>query len=298
MSLINFLPKIRGTYRANADLSKTNWFRVGGPAEVLYKPADDSDLAFFLSNTPLDINITVLGVGSNIIIRDGGIAGVVIKLGKGFTDITLEEDYIIAGAGVLDYNLALFAKENSICGLEFFSGIPGTIGGALAMNAGAYGTETKDVLISAEAIDRNGKKHILQNKDFGFKYRKNSLPNDFIFTKAYFKAEKGDKNTIEAKIKEIREKRESTQPINLRTGGSTFANHEGYKAWELIDKAGCRGMRIGDAVISEKHCNFMVNEGSAKASDLETLGEEIKRKVKETSGIDLSWEIKRIGKFL
>jgi UDP-N-acetylmuramate dehydrogenase len=241
--------------------------------------------------------VTIIGVGSNLLIRDGGIDGVVIKLGRGFTSIELKNNELHVGAGCLDFNVAMFCKENEIGGLEFYSGIPGSIGGALAMNAGAYGGETASILISAQAIDEMGQIHELSNQDFGFIYRGNTLPEGWIFSKAVFKTYRQDKSIIAEKINDISFKREATQPIRTKTTGSTFANPTDVKAWQLIDKAGCRGLKIGDAIVSEKHCNFLINQGAATAKDLESLGEEVKRRVKETSNIELEWEVKRVGKF-
>ncbi len=296
-SIIERLPKVRGSYRLGVDLSKITWFRVGGHAEVLFKPENSNDLADFLRNVPKDIPVNIIGVGSNLLVRDGGIDGVVIKLGKGFTQIEYDNKMIIAGAGALDLNVALFAHACAASGLEFLSGIPGTIGGALAMNAGAYGSDIASILIKAEAVDMEGNKHILENKDFRFIYRGHSLENNYIFTKAYFKAQDGNKEDIARRMSEIQMAREDTQPIHTRTGGSTFKNPQGKKAWELIDEAGCRGLIIGGAQVSEKHCNFLMNIGDAKAKDIEMLGEEVRCKVREKSNIDLEWEIKRIGKY-
>lgn len=297
--LLSRLPEVRGRLTENAPLGKMTWFRVGGAAEILFKPADEKDLIDFLKNCPADIPIMILGVASNIIIRDGGIKGVVIKLGKGFTDITTHKDTITAGVAALDLNIALTAARAGLAGLEFFSGIPGSIGGALRMNAGAYGTETKDVLISATAIDRQGEVHHLTPEQMGMSYRHNDTPEDYIFTSASFKAT-GSETTevLEQRIADIKQKREDSQPIREKTSGSTFANPEGHKAWQLIDQAGCRGLMVGGAQISEKHCNFMINTGDATAADLENLGEEVRRRVKENSGVELRWEIKRIGEVL
>lgn len=283
--------------RKNADLSKTNWFQVGGRAEYLYRPENTADLSEFLSQLPKEIPVTVLGVGSNIIIRDGGIDGVVIKLGRGFTDIVMgNESWVMSGAAVLDINLANFAAENGVAGLEFLSGIPGTIGGAVKMNAGAYGADISQILITAEIVERNGEISTIGTNDLGFSYRKSEFPKGAIVTKAVFRAVAGDSEEIKQKISLIKKSREETQPIREKTGGSTFKNPEGHKAWELIDKAGCRGLTIGGAQISEKHCNFMINTGSATAADLENLGEEVRKRVLEKTGILLEWEIKRIGK--
>ncbi len=294
--LVDRLPPVRGQYRENADLSKSTWFAVGGPADVLFKPADAEDLANFLKNKPVDISHLVLGVGSNVLVRDGGIDGVVIRLGKGFTEITLDDNHIICGAGALDLNIALYAQKIGLTGLEFLSGIPGTLGGAVKMNAGAYGCEIKDVLVSACAIDNQGNTHTLSLVDLAFTYRHSALPEGWIITSATLKGTPGDKQEIAERIRQIREEREASQPTRARTGGSTFKNPDTNRAWELIDQAGCRGLQVGGAIMSEKHCNFMINTGTASAQDLETLGETVKQKVLQNSGIALEWEIKRIGK--
>lgn len=295
-SLIERLPAIRGRYTEDADLAKTTWFRCGGPAEVLFRPADADDLVEFLATRPADVPVTVIGVGSNLLIRDGGVPGVVIRLARGFTEVTLEEgDRLRAGAGALDLNVALTAQQAGLTDLEFFSGIPGTVGGALRMNAGAYGGEIKDVLVEAEAVDPFGKRHRLDAAAMGFSYRRSEVPAGWIFLSALLQGRKGDPASIAQRMADIRKSREETQPTRARTGGSTFKNPEGHKAWQLIDKAGCRGLRIGDAMVSDKHCNFLINTGAATAADIETLGEEVRRRVFETSGIRLEWEIRRIG---
>lgn len=298
MSIIDFLPEVKGQYRENADLAKVTWFQVGGKAEVLFKPSDEEDLAYFLSQKPSDVPVTIIGVGSNLLVRDGGIEGVVIRLGRHFAQVDINGENIVAGAGCLDVNVARFAMENSLAGLEFLVGIPGTVGGALAMNAGAYEKELKDVLVSAEAVDREG---VLQNftvDELRYSYRHSPLADGLIFTKAIFKCSKGDAKEISAKMDKISNARETTQPVRTRTGGSTFKNPPGKKAWQLIDEAGCRGLKVGGAQVSEMHCNFLINTGNATASDLENLGEEVRRRVKEKSGVELEWEIKRIGKAL
>ncbi len=295
------LPQVRGQYRFDAPLSKTNWFGVGGPADVLFKPEDATDLAHFMKHKPADVSITVIGVGSNLIVRDGGIRGVVIRLGRFFNEAKIDDDaavdgsVIVAGAAMLDLNLARIAASLGCAGLEFMSGIPGTIGGALAMNAGAYGREVKDVLVKAEAVTPGGEVIELRVADMHYSYRHYGGPEGLIFTRAWFTTTPDDPAAIDARIGEIQAKREATQPIRERTGGSTFANPEGYKAWQLIDAAGCRGLTIGGAQMSELHCNFMINTGNATAADLEALGEEVRRRVKAQSGIELQWEIKRIG---
>ncbi len=293
--LIERLPKVRGRLTEDAPLGPLTWFRVGGPAEVLFRPADADDLAAFVASAPKDVPVTVIGVGSNLLVRDGGIRGVVVRLGRGFAEIKRVEDTLEAGAGMLDLNVALTAEVEGIAGLEFLSGIPGTIGGALRMNAGAYGREMVDVTLAAEAVDDEGRIHRLPLAELGLSYRHSGVPDSWIFTKAVFRAETGDRETIGAKIKDIRAQREASQPVRARTGGSTFANPPEAKAWELIDRAGCRGFQIGGAQVSEKHCNFLINTGDATAADIERLGEEVRRRVKEMSGIELRWEIRILG---
>jgi UDP-N-acetylmuramate dehydrogenase len=295
-SLLEHLPPVRGTYRPNAELKATNWFRVGGPAEMLFKPADTQDLADFLRGCPHDIPITVIGVGSNLIVRDAGIAGVVIRLGRGFTEILVEGDVIVAGAAAMDVHVAQVAAEAGRAGLAFLSGIPGTIGGALAMNGGAYGREMKEVLIEAELVLRDGTVVRRTAEELHYRYRACELPEGAIFTRAWLRTGAGERTEILAEIARINEARAATQPIRSRTGGSTFKNPEGAKAWELIDAAGCRGLQVGGAQMSELHCNFMINTGDATASDLEALGEEVRKRVKSHSEVELQWEIKRIGK--
>lgn len=293
--LIERLPTVRGEYRADASTAQLTWFRVGGPAEVLYRPADEDDLIDFMTGRPGDVPVTVLGVGSNVLIRDGGVPGVVIRLGKSFAAARAEGELVTAGAGALDVTVAATAQRAGLTGLEFLSGIPGTVGGALRMNAGAYGSETRDVLVSARAIDGLGHARTLTVAEMGLSYRHCSVPEDWIFTSAVFRARPGDPATIAQSMADIRDAREDTQPRRVRTGGSTFANPDGHKAWKLIDAAGCRGLRIGGAQVSEKHCNFLLNVGDATAADIEALGEEVRRRVQETSGVELRWEIRRIG---
>jgi UDP-N-acetylmuramate dehydrogenase len=292
--LIDRLPKPRGRLTADAPLGQQTWFRTGGPAEVLFRPADTADLASFLRELPDDVPVTVLGVGSNLLVRDGGIKGVVIRLMRGFTGIAVEGTEVVAGAGALDLNVALTAREHSLAGLEFLSGIPGTIGGAFQTNAGAYGGELVDVLISAEVVDRKGNVRTVTAAELGLSYRHSKAPEDWIFTSARLRAAPGDQKAIAARIAEIDAARTESQPRS-RTGGSTFANPPGFKAWELIDGAGCRGLRLGDAQVSEKHCNFLINLGNATAADIESLGEEVRSRVFKQTGVLLQWEIRRIG---
>lgn len=295
-SLKERLPPVRGRITENAPLAQLTWFRVGGMADILFKPADQDDLVQFLKHCPADIPITVLGVASNIIIRDGGVEGVVIRLGREFTDIVVKQNRIVCGAAALDLNVALVTRDHNLTGLEFLSGIPGTIGGALRMNAGAYGREIKDVLISADAIDHEGNLHTLTLDEMQMSYRCSGVPGDWIFTRCELQAALGDAAEIQARINAIKAAREESQPTRARTGGSTFANPDGRKAWQLIDESGCRGLQRGGAQVSELHCNFMLNTGDATAKDLENLGEEVRAKVLAKTGITLEWEIKRIGR--
>jgi len=297
------LPTIKGRYSINEPLAQSTWFRVGGPAEVMFKPLDESDLQHFLQNCPSDIPLTILGVASNTIIRDGGIRGVVIKLGREFGGMAVDENdpaILHFGAANLDMNAALFAQKNGVAGLEFLSGVPGTIGAAIRMNAGCYGSELRDIMIDATAYDRQGNKHVVTPQDINMQYRHIDAPDDWIFVKCCLRGTLGDADAIKAHMDEIKAKREASQPIKEKTGGSTFANperdHPGQgSAWVAVDKAGLRGFTVGGAQMSEKHCNFMINTGNATAADLENLGEEVRRRVKENSGIELRWEIKRIG---
>ena len=293
--LIDRMPACRGRLSADAPLANVTWFRVGGPAEVMFRPADAEDLAAFLAALPEDVPVTVLGVASNLLIRDGGIPGVVIRLGRGFTDIVADGLSLTVGAAALDLNVANVARDAGIAGLEFLSGIPGTIGGALRMNGGAYGREIKDVLVEARGVTRRGERVSYDNAAMGFTYRHAGVPEDVIFTGGTLRGEPGEPLEIARRMAEISDKRADTQPVRSRTGGSTFKNPPGHKAWELIDKAGCRGLSIGDAQVSEKHCNFLINQGAASAADLEALGEDVRRRVFETSGVTLEWEIKRVG---
>lgn len=290
------LPQLRGRLLANEPLAPLTWFRVGGPAQALFMPEDESDLAYALSALPRETPVTVIGLGSNLIVRDGGVEGVVIRLGRGFSETKIEAGQRVrAGAAVPDLRVAKAAQEAGIAGLAFYRGIPGAIGGALRMNGGAYGTETKDVLVAARGVDRAGNVRTYQNAEMHFTYRHCGVGDDVIFTEALFQGRAGDPAAIAAEMDEITSKRESTQPVKSRTGGSTFKNPEGRKAWQLVDAAGCRGLVVGDAQVSELHANFLINRGNATAADIENLGEEVRRRVKETSGVTLDWEIKRIG---
>ncbi len=289
------LPALRGRVTANAPLSAITWFAVGGPAEVLVRPADEDDLAALLAGLPPDVPVTVIGVGSNLLVRDGGVPGVVLRLGKGFAGISTHGTDVQAGAAALDLNVALTAAEAGIAGLEFLSGVPGTIGGALRMNAGAYGGDMAQVLLEARALDRKGIPQTATLTEMGLTYRHSAAPADWIFTEATLRGTDADPKSIGLRLAEIRTNREAAQPIRAKTGGSTFKNPLGQKAWELIDKAGCRGLRLGGAQVSEKHTNFLINTGTATAAEIEALGEEVRRRVVETSGVALDWEIKRIG---
>ncbi|WP_349368345.1 UDP-N-acetylmuramate dehydrogenase [Salinarimonas sp.] len=292
-------PELRGKLQANADTAPLTWFRTGGPAQALFTPADEADLAHLLAGLPDEIPVTVVGLGSNLLVRDGGLPGVLVRLAKGFSDIAVDGHRVSAGAGAADVKVARAAAEAGIDGLVFLRGVPGAIGGALRMNAGAYGGEVKDVLVEAQGLDRRGRAVRYTNAEMGFSYRHCGAPDDVIFTRAVFEGRPGDPETILAAMSEVTDKRSATQPVNTRTGGSTFANPGGPggspKAWELIDAAGCRGLARGAAQVSELHCNFLVNHGGATASDIEGLGEEVRRRVRETSGVELRWEIRRIG---
>jgi len=293
--LIERLPRVRGRLAENAPLAQLTWFRVGGPAEVMFRPADLEDLAAFLAGKPKDVPVTVIGVASNLLIRDGGIPGVVVRLGRGFVEIKTNGSSVEAGAGALDLNVALAACEAGLAGLEFLSGIPGTVGGGLRMNAGAYGSEFKDVLKAAVALDGEGNRHDLEPGEMGLSYRHCGLPEDWVFISACFRGKRDTPEAIGRRMAEIQAQREATQPIRARTGGSTFANPPHAKAWELIDQAGCRGLKRGGAMVSDKHTNFLINTGDATAADLEGLGEDVRRRVKEKSGVTLEWEIRRVG---
>ena len=289
------MPELRGRLLANQALDTQSWFRVGGPAQVLFMPQDENDLAYFLRNLPADIPVTVIGASSNLIIRDGGIAGAVVRLGKGFNDIAVEDGHKVrAGTAALDAHVARHARDAGIAGLAFLSGIPGSIGGALRMNGGAFGGETKDVMIEARGIDRAGNARTFSNADMGFTYRNSNAPADIVFVSALFQGSAGDPAQIDSEMAAIKRKREASQPKNM-TCGSTFKNPPGNSAWKVIEAAGCRGLTVGGAQVSDKHCNFLINMGGAKAADIEALGEMVRERVKAHSGVELEWEIKRIG---
>ena len=290
------MPQLRGRLLANQSLAELTWFRVGGPAQLLFTPSDEEDLAYFLAHLPNEIPVHVVGVGSNLIVRDGGMPGVVIRLGpRGFGETSAEGDIVSAGAAALDKRVAEAAAAANIGGLEFFFGIPGTVGGALRMNAGANGSETKDVLVEARGIGRDGRKQIFDNAGMKFIYRNSGVDPSIIFTAARFRGLMAAPEAIRARMNEVQNHRETAQPIREKTGGSTFKNPPGESAWKLIDAAGCRGLRVGGAQVSELHCNFLINTGSATGHDIETLGETVRARVQENSGIELHWEIKRIG---
>ncbi len=294
--LIERLPAVRGRYTESAPLGRITWFRVGGPAEVMFRPADAADLADFLAAVPGDVPVMALGVGSNLLVRDGGVAGVVIRLGGAFAAVRTDGHRVTAGAMALDLNVAKAAGAAAIAKLEFLSGVPGTIGGGLRMNAGAFGSDMAAVLIEATAIDRNGLVHRLGLDGMGFGYRSSAVSEDWIFTAATLQGAPGDPAMITARMAEIAAQREASQPLRARTGGSTFKNPEALRAWELIDAAGCRGLMRGGAMVSDKHCNFLINRGAATAADIEGLGEEVRRRVAAHSGVTLEWEIRRIGR--
>ncbi|MBS29461.1 MAG: UDP-N-acetylenolpyruvoylglucosamine reductase [Alphaproteobacteria bacterium] len=294
-SLLDRLPAVRGRYEPEGAIARYTWFRVGGPAEVLFRPADVTDLANFLASRPADVPVTVLGAGSNLLVRDGGVEGVVIRLGRPFSTIRVDGATIQAGAMALDYNVAKAARDAGVAGFEFMVGIPGTVGGGLRMNAGAYGREFKDVIQDVTALTPSGEIRVLTPEDWGPRYRGSAVPADWIFVGCTMTGAWGNKDEIARAMALVQESREETQPIRTRTGGSTFKNPNGQKAWELVDKAGCRGLRLGGAQVSEKHCNFLVNTGNATAADIEGLGEEVRRRVREATGVELTWELERIG---
>ncbi|MBV9331947.1 MAG: UDP-N-acetylmuramate dehydrogenase [Alphaproteobacteria bacterium] len=295
MSLTGSLPEVRGSYTKAAPLRDLVWFRAAGSAEVLFRPADPDDLKAFLSAKSRPGPVQVIGVGSNLLVRDGGLPGITIRLSAAFGKISIEGTRVRAGAAALDANVARAAADAGIAGLEFLRGIPGTVGGALRMNAGCYGRETKDILVEATAVDGAGQQSVLSLEEMGFAYRKSNAPDDLIFVEAVFQGLTDDPEAIRKRMEDLVREREASQPVRARTGGSTFQNPPGKKAWQLIEAAGCRGLRNGDAQVSEKHCNFLINHGEARASELEALGEEVRRRVEANSGIRLEWEIKRMG---
>ncbi|MEE8516226.1 MAG: UDP-N-acetylmuramate dehydrogenase [Alphaproteobacteria bacterium] len=298
-SLIDRLAKVRGSYTAAAELARLTRFRVGGPAEVMFQPADRDDLAAFMAAKPADVPVTVIGAGSNMIVRDGGIDGVVLRLGRGFAAIEITGTEIKAGCAALNLRLANACRDAAVTGLEFLCGIPGSIGGSLRMNGGAHGREMKDITITAEALDGAGNYHLLGPAELGFSYRHSAVAEDWIFLGAGLKGEIGRRPDIVERMEQIQAERADSQPLGTRTGGSTFVNPddaEGRKAWQLIDEAGCRGLKVGGAQVSEQHCNFLINTGAATAADIEALGEEVRRRVFEATGVRLEWEIRRLGR--
>lgn len=292
------LTGFRGTLQSDQPLAPVVWFRAGGPAELLAMPSDVADLQFLMRALPLEVPVTVIGLGSNLLVRDGGVEGVVVRLpGRGFGEVKVEGNRLTVGAALADKRVAAQAYEAGLGGFAFYHGIPGGIGGALRMNAGANGVETCDRLVEAVAIDRSGKRHVLSNADMGYTYRHSSAPDEFIFVEAAYEGAFEDRESIRAAMDAVQQHREAAQPVKARTGGSTFKNPSGGKAWQLIDAAGCRGLKIGDAQVSEMHCNFLINTGKASAYELELLGETVRARVLESSGVRLDWEIKRIGRF-
>jgi UDP-N-acetylmuramate dehydrogenase len=291
-----WMPQLRGRVIANATLADITWFRVGGPAQVLFTPADEPDLAYFLRQLPREVPVVVIGLGSNLLVRDGGVPGVVVRLGRGFSRVEVEPGHRLrAGAVVPDAKLARAAADAGIAGLAFYRGVPGSVGGALRMNAGAHGRETREVLVEARAVDRDGNIHVLPLEAMQLTYRHCAVPHDWIFTEALFQGSPGDPAVILEQMEEVAEYREANQPIRERTGGSTFKNPPGSSAWKLIDQAGCRGLRVGGAKVSEMHCNFLINDRNATGEDVERLGETVRARVRETSGVTLQWEIIRLG---
>ena len=295
MSLLARLPEVRGSLRADVSLAPFTWLRVGGAAEALFMPKDEADLAHFLSSTPDDIPVQILGVASNTLVRDGGVKGVVVRLGPAFGKVSTDGLSVKAGAAALDRTVAKKAAAAGIAGLEFYAGVPGTIGGALRMNAGCYGSETKDILQNLVALDRNGRRQVMNLDEMQYSYRHCGAPKGLFFVEAVFKGTADEPAAIKSRMDEITQKREASQPIREKTGGSTFKNPEGHSSWKLIDAAGCRGLRVGGAQMSEQHCNFMINADGATAADLETLGETVRARVLESQGVDLHWEVRRIG---
>ena len=290
------LPPVRGSLEANGSLADFIWFRTGGPAEWIFRPADVEDLASFLKALPADISVLAVGVGSNLIVRDGGVPGVVVRLPKKLAKVSVDGDLVRAGGAAMGITVASAARDAGLAGMEFLRGIPGTVGGAVRMNAGAYGRDTSDILVEATVVTRDGQVETWPAERFGFTYRHSSLPDGFVVVEALLRGTPGDKTAITTEMDRIAAEREASQPLRSRTGGSTFKNPAGAKAWELVDRAGCRGLMVGKAQVSEKHTNFLINTGGATGADIEALGEEVRRRVKETSGVDLEWEIERIGR--
>ncbi|MBS7669139.1 UDP-N-acetylmuramate dehydrogenase [Croceicoccus sp. 1NDH52] len=292
------MPAPRGDLTADAPLAKLIWFKTGGPAELLFEPEDADDLAAFLGALPADVPVMGLGLGSNMIVRDGGVAGVVIRLGKPFFDTeVLDETTVRFGGGTPGVLASSTARDAGIAGMEFLKSIPGTVGGFVRMNGGAYGREVKDILTECDVVLRDGTRLTMSLADMGYTYRHSDLPDGAIVVSATMQGEPGDPAAIQAEMDRISEAREASQPLRTKTGGSTFKNPDGTSAWKLVDEAGCRGLIVGDAQVSEKHTNFLINRGEASAADIEMLGEEVRRRVKDKSGVTLEWEIRRVGKF-
>ena len=290
---------VRGRLTPNADMSKVTWFRAGGPAELMFQPADADDLATFLAALPAEVPVLPVGIGSNLLVRDGGIRGVVVRLSaKGFGQVEpIGNIRLQVGAAALDKRVAAAALEVGIGGFHFYHGIPGSIGGALRMNAGANGVETTNRVVEVHAVDRQGERHVLTHADMGYRYRHSAAPDDLIFTQAIMEGVPDDRDAIRAAMDAVQHHRETVQPVREKTGGSTFKNPDGHSAWKLVDEAGCRGLTVGGAQMSPMHCNFMINTGDATAHDLETLGETVRARVLDSCGIELQWEIKRLGLF-
>jgi UDP-N-acetylmuramate dehydrogenase len=296
MSWADDLPPVRGRMRHDVPMAPRTWLRAGGPAKALFQPADSDDLVAFLMARPADVAVLPVGVASNLLVRDGGIEGVVLRLNGPLAAITVEGDRLRVGAGATDRSIALQALQAGLSGLEFLSGIPGTLGGAVRMNAGAFGGETAEVVDEVTALDSRGARHELRPAELGFSYRHSALPADWIVTEAVLKVVPGDAAAVRARMTAIKAEREASQPLRVATGGSTFKNPRGHKAWQLIDAAGCRGLRHGRAMVSEKHCNFLINTGAARAAEIEALGELVRARVQAHSGVALDWEIHRIGR--
>ncbi len=293
------LPPVRGRYAEDSSLARFTWFRVGGPADVVFRPADEDDLVEFLKRRPQDVPVTVIGLGANLLVRDGGIEGVVVRLGRPFAAIEIKGEDVIAGGGAVGAKLARVCAEAGVGGLEFLSGIPGTLGGAVFMNAGAYGREIADLAVSVRIVGGSGKVRTVDAADMGFSYRHTGLEAGSIILSAHLRGERDARAVIRARLDEIATTREASQPVRMRTGGSTFVNPPGpEKAWQLIEHAGCRGLQHGSAMVSEKHCNFLINTGDATAADLENLGEEVIRRVSAATGVQLEWEVRRIGRLV
>jgi UDP-N-acetylmuramate dehydrogenase len=294
--LLGALPPVRGRYRADVPLAPRTWLRVGGPAEVVFQPADAADLAIFLKGRPAEIGVTPIGVASNLLVRDGGIEGVVLRFSGSLAEVDVDDERLRVGAGATDRMIAIQAMKAGLSGLEFLIGIPGTLGGAVRMNAGAFGGETAEVVERVVALDPAGRRYELTAAELGFGYRHSGLPADWIVVGAVLRAAQGDARAIEARMRAIKAERDASQPLHVATGGSTFKNPPGHKAWQLIDAAGCRGLRHGRAMVSDKHCNFLINTGGSTAAEIEELGERVRERVQEHSGIALEWEIHRVGR--